>query len=1468
MNTPLAVLIVEDSESDAELIVRLLGKAGYNVSYERVETADQMRAALEQQVWNIVIADYRLPQFDALAALKLLQVTSLDVPFVVVSGTIGEETAVAMMRAGAHDYLMKNNLARLAPAVERELHEAETWRGRKRAEESLRALSLRQEAILSAVPDILMEVDNNKVYTWANQAGLEFFGEDVIGQEAAFYFEGEQDTYNVVQPLFNGSENVIYVESWQRRKDGQKQLLAWWCRVLKDENGNVVGALSSGRDITERKRAEEALRESEVRYRTLVETSPDGISLTDLNSKFIMVNWRLVDLHGYASAEEMLGTSAFDLIAPEDRLRAMENMPKTLETGTFRDVEYTLLRKDGARFSAEVSASVIVDAQGKPQALIGVTRDITERKRTEEALWKVGERYRGLFEDMPVGLYRSTSEGQILDANPALVEMLGYPDWKSFVAVNTADLFVSPEDREKQQVLLEREGILRHFEMQLRRRDGTLIWVRDNARAILDTEGRVTYYEGSLEDITERKRMEETLRDRVIALRTLTEIDREIIAATEPQGILDLVCCRAAELVGAPKSIITIQSAADSMALAASYGLRDPAAARQEFTRHWQVELSRPATPGERDGRALNDISVSSPYGPDFGAREDIRAYANAPLVSGAARQGALMVFDTAPREWTVDELQILNMLAGQAAVALEKVRLYQAAQNRATQLAMLNDIGQALTSTLDLDRILTLLLDKVRQALGAEACSVALIEPPLSSPPRAATEGRIEGGHELVFRQAAGEVSQTVVGVRLQPGQGIAGWVALHKQSVLVPDAAADPRFYGEVDNRTSFITRDLVCVPLMIRNTVTGVIELVNKRQGKYGEDDVKLLESVAAQAAVALENARLFENERAGRQRLEMLYRIGQTINSTLDADAILDWLTEEAMRATRATHGSALVARPESDCFERRSLRGYSPDQAERARSLPLSLRQGANGRAYWTQQVVYLRDAWDDPDYFPLIPETRSELAVPILHGSQVIGNLDLQSPDVDAFRDVDLDFMLALTNQVAIALENARLFQETRHRLGEMSVVSNVALVGAAGRPFDETVARATEALTRLWPDALLGFLFLDEADQSLRPHPSYHGAPPETIAIVRIPVDKGITGWAVRERQPVRVGDVLADPRYFGLETSTRSEMAAPLVAGERIFGVINVESRSLDAFSGDDLRLLTTLAGQLATIFEKARLDAELETERDSLARRVEERTAELRLANEQLRQAHEQVSRALEIEKELGELKSRFISMTSHEFRTPLTGILSAAEMLEEYGDQWSQERKLVYLRRIQASVQHMTDLLNDVLVIGRAEAGKLDLRPAPLDLLKFCQELMEELQLTTGNQHTLTFASVGECVQAHMDENLLRHILINLLSNAIKYSPQGGEVLFTLICQADQAIFRVQDQGIGIPPEDQARLFDTFHRASNVRNIPGTGLGLAIVKRSVDAQGGTIRVESQVGAGTTVTVMLPLGAANDE
>ncbi len=258
-------------------------------------------------------------------------------------------------------------------------------------------------------------------------------------------------------------------------------------------------------------------------------------------------------------------------------------------------------------------------------------------------------------------------------------------------------------------------------------------------------------------------------------------------------------------------------------------------------------------------------------------------------------------------------------------------------------------------------------------------------------------------------------------------------------------------------------------------------------------------------------------------------------------------------------------------------------------------------------------------------------------------------------------------------------------------------------------------------------------------------------------------------------------------------------------------------------------------------------------------------------------QRKQAEGEVHKALMKEKELTELKSRFIAMASHEFRTPLTTIQSSSELLEYYSQKWVHEKKIAHFHRIQTSVKHMTKLLNDVLIIGGAEAGKLTFNPAPVDLESFCQNLIEELQLNDTHQHNITFACVRQLEKSAniddslsfptqtnllaLDETLLRQILDNLLSNAIKYSPKGSSIEFTLQYSSTQAVFQIRDQGLGIPLQDQPLLFESFHRATNVGTIAGTGLGLAIVKKCVDIHKGQVAVESEVGVGTTFTITLP-------
>ncbi|MGG6296203.1 HAMP domain-containing sensor histidine kinase [Leptolyngbya sp. AN02str] len=241
---------------------------------------------------------------------------------------------------------------------------------------------------------------------------------------------------------------------------------------------------------------------------------------------------------------------------------------------------------------------------------------------------------------------------------------------------------------------------------------------------------------------------------------------------------------------------------------------------------------------------------------------------------------------------------------------------------------------------------------------------------------------------------------------------------------------------------------------------------------------------------------------------------------------------------------------------------------------------------------------------------------------------------------------------------------------------------------------------------------------------------------------------------------------------------------------------------------------------------------------------------------------KRAEDEMRLALEEERELNELKSRFISMVSHELRTPLTVIRTSLELLDRYGHLATEEKRQHYFQRSRIAVENMNQLIEDVLMIGKAEACKLDFSPTLLELKPFCKDVVEEVRMGIGHTHRLAFTHTGNCSEAYFDPKLLRSILTNLLSNAFKYSPSGSTVKFTLACDERLVTFEIQDEGIGIPTEDQPRLFELFHRASNVNAIRGTGLGLAIVRQCVAEHGGSITFESQEGKGTTFTVRLPV------
>jgi len=277
----------------------------------------------------------------------------------------------------------------------------------------------------------------------------------------------------------------------------------------------------------------------------------------------------------------------------------------------------------------------------------------------------------------------------------------------------------------------------------------------------------------------------------------------------------------------------------------------------------------------------------------------------------------------------------------------------------------------------------------------------------------------------------------------------------------------------------------------------------------------------------------------------------------------------------------------------------------------------------------------------------------------------------------------------------------------------------------------------------------------------------------------------------------------------------------------------------------------------------------EEELEKHRNNLEELVQLRTQEWNNANEELqiqiereKEVELMLQQSLEKEKELSEMQSRFISTTSHEFRTPLTAVLSSTELLQRYSSKWDENKKNEHYNRIIESIEYLTKLIDDVLTISRTETGKITFNPESVDLFQLISECKKDNKSLLTEKHKLELNYIAEEKSFRLDRKLMKFILNNLLSNAAKYSPSGGNIRMTINQDQQQLIIKISDEGIGIPPEEIDKIFDSFYRSKNTGTIEGTGLGLAIVKRAIDLHNGVITVSSELNKGTTFNVKIPL------
>jgi PAS domain S-box-containing protein len=387
------VLLAEDSETDAKLVVKELRRAGHEIEFERVDTSAGMRAALARGGWDLVISDWAMPGFGAQAALRLLREIDLDLPFIIASGTIGEETAVEAMRAGANDFVLKDRLARLAPAVERELRERDERASRRRAEEALRASENRYRRMIETTSHGVWIASPEGITTFANACMARMLGcdvSDVVGRPIFEFMEPAGREEAVARLERRRAGLVEEGEILLVRKDGGRIAVSVVSIPIYDAAGNYEGPIAMVTDITERRRAQEQLRASEARFSRLAESGIIGIAFADVNGNLHDANDTYIEMFGYTREDLAAGRMRWDdMTPPEYAAIDAEAVRQLRETGVARTWEKEMNRKDGSRVPVLLGVAMLDGPN-----CIAFAADLTERKRAEEALRSSEEQLR------------------------------------------------------------------------------------------------------------------------------------------------------------------------------------------------------------------------------------------------------------------------------------------------------------------------------------------------------------------------------------------------------------------------------------------------------------------------------------------------------------------------------------------------------------------------------------------------------------------------------------------------------------------------------------------------------------------------------------------------------------------------------------------------------------------------------------------------------------------------------------------------------------------------------------------------------------------------------------------------------------------------------------------------------------------------------------------------------------------
>jgi signal transduction histidine kinase len=678
-----------------------------------------------------------------------------------------------------------------------------------------------------------------------------------------------------------------------------------------------------------------------------------------------------------------------------------------------------------------------------------------------------------------------------------------------------------------------------------------------------------------------------------------------------------------------------------------------------------------------------------------------------------------------------------------------------------------------------------------------------------------------------------------------------VAGRTVLDGRSFHIADLQTETAEFPESsENARRWDFRSLLCVPLMREGVAIGTIALRRNEALLFTERQVALLHTFADQAVIAIENARLLNELRESlRQQTATSDALKVISRSSFDLQAVLDALVESAARLCEADLGS--ITRQKDKAFWQVASYGYPPALIEYMRNHPIELGRGTlTGRTALERRVIQIPDILADPEYKFVEPSKiggyRTMLGVPLLREGEPIGVIVLMRRTVRPFTDKQIELVTTFADQAVIAIENVRLFDDVQERTRELArSVEELRALGEVSQAVNSTLDLETvlstivaKAVQLSNTDAGVIYVF-DELDKTFQVQATY-GLSRELIVALR---DQRLSAshairQATRDRQPQETADIRDEPpspvREIAMRAGFRARLVVPLIGTDHVVGALVIRRKQPGSFPKDTIQLLQTFAAHSVLAIQNARL-----------FREIEEKSRQLQLASEH---------------------KSQFVASMSHELRTPLNAIIGLTDMLVTNAARFGTEKAQEPLQRVHRAGIHLLGLINQVLDLSKIEAGKLELNPQTVQLAPLIDEVVGTArELAQQNKNRLVVEVQDNLGVLTVDPMRLRQILLNVLSNACKFTMEG-EVKLQARKVADGREWielSVSDTGIGMTPEQQAKLFEEFSQAdsSTARRYGGTGLGLAITRKLAWMMGGDVTVRSEPGKGSVFTVRLP-------